>query len=103
MVLERYRLGQGPRLSANQHERVALLTSIAASLGRAGAPGESGAAGETSGAERAWAWVNQPREIDPFGGDSPLYFMLEKGLPGLRAVARLLVREKVLPSGTLSG
>ena len=29
----------------------------------------------------------------PFEGDSPLYFMLENGLPALREVARLLVRE----------
>ena len=28
-----------------------------------------------------------------FDGDSPLYFMLENGLPALREVARLLVRE----------
>ena len=29
----------------------------------------------------------------PFEGDSPLYFMLENGLPALREVARMLVRE----------
>ncbi len=29
----------------------------------------------------------------PFEGDSPLYFMLENGLPAMREVARLLVRE----------
>lgn len=82
MVLERYRLGQGPRLSAQQHERVTLLTSIQASLG---GPAK---------AERAWAWVNAPHPDEPFEGDSPLYFMLENGLPALRAVARLLVRNK---------
>ena len=82
MVLERYRLGQSPRLSAQQHERVSLLTSIQSSLGG------------QSKADRAWAWVNQPREAEPFEGDSPLYFMLEKGLPALRAVARMLVRDK---------
>lgn len=81
-VLERYRLGQAPRLSANQHERVQLLTSIQTSL--------SG----DSKADRAWAWVNQPRPTDPFDGDSPLYFMLENGLPALREVARMLVRDK---------
>ena len=32
-------------------------------------------------------------EVAPFGGDSPLYFMLENGLPALREVARLLVRQ----------
>ena len=35
-----------------------------------------------------------PQEALPFEGDSPLYFMLEKGLPALREVARLLVREQ---------
>jgi hypothetical protein len=29
----------------------------------------------------------------PFRGDSPLYFMLENGLPAMREVARMLVRE----------
>jgi hypothetical protein len=43
--------------------------------------------------DRAWAWVHAPRESPPFDGDSPLYFMLENGLPALREVARLLVRE----------
>ncbi len=80
-VLERYRLGQAPRLSSNQHERVQLLASIQRSLDR------------DSRTDRAWAWVNAPREIDPFDGDSPLYFMLEKGLPALREVARMLVRD----------
>jgi hypothetical protein len=43
--------------------------------------------------DQAWAWVHAPREAPPFCGDSPLYFMLENGLPALREVARLLVRE----------
>jgi len=81
-VLERYRLGQAPRLSANQHERVALLTSIQTSLNA-----------EAHVEDRAWAWVNAPQRTDPFEGDSPLYFMLENGLPALREVARMLVRE----------
>ena len=80
MVLARYRLGQGPRLSASQHERVGLLISIHAALDGEGKP------------DGAWAWVNQPRAGEPFEGDSPLYFMLENGLPALRAVARMLVR-----------
>src|SRR3981189_1080816 len=81
-VLERYRLGQAPRLSATQQERAALIANIQYSL--------------TAGAvlkDRSWAWVHAPRETPPFGGDSPLYFMLENGLPALREVARLLVRE----------
>ena len=81
-VLERYRLGQAPRLSATQQERAALIANIQFSL----------TAG-TSLKDRAWAWVHAPREAAPFEGDSPLYFMLENGLPALREVARLLVRE----------
>ena len=81
-VLERYRMGQAPRLSATQQERAALIANIQYSL--------------TAGArlkDQAWAWVHAPREAPPFCGDSPLYFMLENGLPALREVARLLVRE----------
>ncbi len=81
-VLERYRLGQAPRLSATQQERAALLANIQQSLSHAP---ESG--------DRAWAWVHAPRADAPFDGDSPLYFMLENGLPALREVARLLVRQ----------
>ncbi len=81
-VLQRYRLGQAPRLSATQQERAALIANIQYSL--------------TAGADladRAWAWMHSPREELPFAGDSPLYFMLENGLPALREVARMLVRE----------
>lgn len=81
-VLKRYRLGQAPRLSATQQERAALIANIQYSL--------------TAGADqtdRTWAWMHAPREELPFAGDSPLYFMLENGLPALREVARMLVRE----------
>ncbi len=81
-VLARYRLGQAPRLSATQQERAALIASIQQSL-----------LGETGLKDRAWAWVHSPRDHPPFEGDSPLYFMLENGLPALREVARMLVRE----------
>jgi len=81
-VLARYRIGQAPRLSAAQQERAALIASIQQSL-----------LAETGTGDRAWAWVHAPHEGEPFAGDSPLYFMLEKGLPGLREVARMLVRE----------
>ncbi len=81
-VLTRYRLGQAPRLSATQQERAALVASIQQSL-----------MAEAAAADRAWAWVHAPQEGAPFGGDSPLYFMLENGLPALREVARMLVRE----------
>ena len=81
-VLERYRLGQAPRLSATQQERAALMANIQFSL----------TAG-TSLADRAWAWVHAPHATAPFDGDSPLYFMLENGLPAMREVARLLVRQ----------
>ena len=81
-VLVRYRLGQAPRLSAPQQERAALVASIQQSLRAiSGLP------------DCAWAWVHSPQEAAPFSGDSPLYFMLEKGLPALREVARMLVRE----------
>ena len=81
-VLERYRLGQAPRLSATQQERAALLANIQHSLTAKRLP-----------ADRAWAWVHSPNQVAPFEGDSPLYYMLENGLPALREVARLLVRE----------
>jgi len=81
-VLARYRLGQAPRLSATLQERAALVGSIQQSL-----------LAESAARDRAWAWVHAPQVGPPFEGDSPLYFMLEKGLPGLREVARMLVRE----------
>jgi hypothetical protein len=81
-VLKRYRLGQAPRLSAVQQERAALIANIQYSLTL-----------ESENKDRAWAWVHAPREGEPFDGDSPLYYMLENGLPALREVARLLVRE----------
>jgi hypothetical protein len=81
-VLERYRLGQGPRLSAVQQERAALIAHIHQSLSL-----------EAGKKDRAWAFLHTPQDGPPFEGDSPLYFMLENGLPALRAVARLLVRK----------
>ena len=81
-VLERYRLGQAPRLSATQQERAALIANIQYSL-----------AAERGSKDRAWAWVHAPRKGPPFEGDSPLYYMLENGLPALREVARMLVRQ----------
>jgi len=81
-VLERYRLGQAPRLSATQQERAALMANIQYSL-----------TADAGLSDRAWAWVHAPRQGPPFEGDSPLYFMLENGLPALREVARMLVRQ----------
>jgi len=81
-VLKRYRLDQAPRLSASQQERAALIANIQNSLSPEG-----------YSADKAWAWIHAPRESPPFEGDSPLYFMLENGLPALREVARMLVRE----------
>ena len=81
-VLQRYRLGQAPRLSATQQERAVLIANIQHSL-----------TSEKTAKDRAWAWVHAPHKGAPFEGDSPLYFMLENGLPALREVARLLVRE----------
>jgi hypothetical protein len=88
-VLARYRLGQAPRLSAVQQERAALLANIHYSL----MAEPKGLSAEQRSKDRAWVWVHAPRAEAPFRGDSPLYFMLEKGLPALREVARLLVRE----------
>jgi hypothetical protein len=85
-VLARYRLGQAPRLSAVQQERAALVAHIHHSLTR-----------ESGDGERAWAFLHTPLVSAPFDGDSPLYFMLENGLPALREVARLLVREQRTP------
>src|ERR1700722_9662154 len=81
-VLTRYRLGQSPRLSAVQQERAPLVANIHNSLLPRDGDGD-----------RAWAFLHTPRTGAPFGGDSPLYFMLEKGLPAMRELARLLVRE----------
>jgi hypothetical protein len=81
-VLERYRLGQSPRLSAVQQERAALVANIHNSLSPSAA-----------NLDRAWAFLHTPQNNPPFGGDSPLYFMLEKGLPAMRELARLLARE----------
>jgi hypothetical protein len=81
-VLERYRLGQSPRLSAVQQERAALVANIHNSLSAAAA-----------NPDRAWAFLHTPQSNPPFGGDSPLYFMLEKGLSAMREFARLLARE----------
>ena len=68
-VLQRYRLGQAPRLSATQQERAALIANIQYSLMTEPGP-----------KDRAWAWVHAPAQRPPFDGDSPLYFMLENGL-----------------------
>jgi len=81
-VLIRYRLGQAPRLSVVQQERAALIASIQQSLMT-----------ETGAPDRVWAWLHSPHDAAPFKGDTPLYFMLENGMPGLREVARMLVRE----------
>jgi hypothetical protein len=86
-VLARYRLGQAPRLSAVQQERAALIANIHHSLAA------EKKNKDRAGQDRAWAWVHAPQAGAPFEGDSPLYFMLENGLPALREVARLLVRE----------
>ena len=81
-VLERYRLGQAPRLSGGQQERAALVASIHHSLKQ-----------DCPAVDGAWAWLHAPRREAPVGGDTPLYFMLENGLPALREVARWLVRD----------
>ncbi|MDE2295329.1 MAG: hypothetical protein KGL36_07705 [Gammaproteobacteria bacterium] len=79
-VLARYRLGQGPRLSAAQQERAALVAHIQRSLAQGATP------------DQVWAWLHGPQRGAPFAGESPLYYLLENGLPALREVARLLQR-----------
>jgi hypothetical protein len=79
-VLERYRLGQGPRLSAAQQERAALVAHIQRSVAQDATP------------DQVWAWLHAPQSAAPFEGESPLYYLLENGLPGLREVARHLQR-----------
>ncbi len=81
-VLERYRLGQGPRLSAAQQERAALVAHIQRSLAQGATP------------DQVWAWLHAPHSGAPFGGESPLYYLLENGLPALREVARHLQRRQ---------
>lgn len=86
-VLERYRLGQAPRLSATQQERAALIAHIHQTLSR------------DPKTDHAWAWLHAPYPGAPFGGDSPLYYMIEHGLPALREVARHLVRRSEQRAG----
>src|ERR1700678_4823025 len=54
-VLERYRLGQSPRLSATQQERAALIANIHRSL-----------SADASSKDRTWAWVHAPSMRPPF-------------------------------------
>src|SRR5271155_581446 len=54
-VLERYRLGQAPRLSAVQQERAALIAHIHQSLTLDGAK-----------KDRAWAFLHTPQHGPPF-------------------------------------
>src|ERR1700678_3623474 len=56
-VLERYRLGQAPRLSATQQERAALISNIQYSL-----------TADASLKDHAWAWVHAPQAAAPFEG-----------------------------------
>ena len=81
-VLARYRLGQGPRLSAAQQERAALVAHIQRLLAHEATP------------DQVWAWLHAPQPDAPFSGESPLYYLLENGLPALREVARHLQRRQ---------
>lgn len=44
-------------------------------------------------AERADTWMRVPNKASPFGGQSALAFMLDKGLPGLRATRDYLLSQ----------
>src|SRR5258708_19731666 len=71
-VLQRYRLGQAPRLSATQQERAALIANIQFSL-----------MAEAGPKDRAWAWVHPPASPPPSHADTPLNFIFENALPPL--------------------
>ncbi len=78
-VLRRYRVGQGPRLTAAQQKRIQIVTGIQAALAKNGMT-----------AERAFRWVHEPRREAPFKGETPVHYMMDGGVDALVAVAHLL-------------
>jgi hypothetical protein len=69
-VLERYRLGQAPRLSAVQQERAALIANIQHSLSHAPAK------------DHAWAWVHAPQQRRAVRRRQPALLYAGKGPAG---------------------
>jgi hypothetical protein len=78
-VLQRYRAGQGPRLTPAQQKRIQIITGIHAALAKNGMTGE-----------RAFRWVHEPRREAPFKGETPVHYMMDGGVDALVAVAHLL-------------
>ncbi len=78
-VLRRYRVGQGPRLTAAQQKRIQIVTGIQAALSKNGMSSET-----------AFRWVHEPRREAPFKGETPVHYMMDGGVDALVAVAHLL-------------
>jgi hypothetical protein len=78
-VLQRYRVGQGPRLTPAQQKRIAIVTGIHAALAARGITDD-----------RAYRWMHEPRRESPFKGDTPVHYMMQGGVDALLAVAHLL-------------
>ncbi len=78
-VLQRYRAGQGPRLTPAQQKRIQIITGIHAALAKNGLTGE-----------RAFRWIHEPRREAPFKGETPVHYMMDGGVDALVAVAHLL-------------
>ena len=80
-VLVRYRAGQGPRLTAVQQKRIALLAGIHAALSNRGVAGD-----------RVWRWAHEPQKTLPYKGETPVHFMRAGGEPASVEVAKFLSR-----------
>jgi hypothetical protein len=78
-VLRRYRVGQGPRLTAAQQKRIQIVTGIQAALAKNGLT-----------PEQAFRWVHEARKELPFRGETPVHYMMDGGVDALVAVAHLL-------------
>ncbi len=80
-VLVRYRAGQGPRLTAVQQKRIALLAGIHAALSNRGVAGD-----------RVWRWAHESQKALPYKGETPVHFMMAGGVPAIVEVAKFLSR-----------
>lgn len=78
-VLRRYRVGQGPRLTAAQQKRIQIVTGIQAALSKIGMT-----------PEQSFRWVHEARKELPFRGETPVHYMMDGGVDALIAVAHLL-------------
>ncbi len=80
-VLVRYRAGQGPRLTAVQQKRIALLAGIHAALSNRGVAGD-----------RVWRWAHEPQKALPYKGETPVHYMMAGGVPAIVEEAKFLSR-----------